>query len=137
MNKQLFAFLSMIGVGLAIWTVVQGIQATFTAFAASWTPQATNSVASSIASLVWLGGVVFVLVCGYGAFVLFNRWAKVSGRNGGQSQGQHNGYDVVDGDQWTQLPDSYQQPQQRMIEARPASYSWHDTQAFHDRNVAH
>jgi hypothetical protein len=119
MNKQLFAFITLIGAALIGWTVIQGIHTWFNAFATSWDAQATSQVASSLADMVWFGGLVFVCVVGYGMFVLFNRWAKVSQRSrGGDEQA---GYYVIDAE--------LQPP---MLEHKPQDRQWHDAEIFAD-----
>lgn len=117
MNKQLFAFITLIGAALIGWTVIQGIHTWFTAFAASWDAHATSQVASSIADMVWFGGLVFVCVVGYGVFVLFNRWAKVSQRSGAGDN--HAGYHVIDAE-----------PQSPMLEQKSQDWHWYDSEVF-------
>ena len=119
MNKQLFAFITLIGAALVGWTVIQGIHTWFNAFAASWDAEATSQVASSMADMVWFGGMVFVCVVGYGLFVLFNRWAKVTSRHG--SSDHSAGYYVLDAP-----------PPSPLLEQKPKDWQWHDAAMFEE-----
>lgn len=94
--KQLFGFIMLVAVALGLLAVVKGIDGIFSSISSTWTVDQTAQVATGLSEVLWLGGIITVVVLGYGLFVNMSK----SGKGwSSRSQQESNGYEVLDNPQ--------------------------------------
>ncbi len=74
--KSLFGFVLLVASALLLLTIIQGIGGIFSSISATWQPAQTAEVGSALSQVLWLGGIVFVMVLGFGLYTNVSKGAK-------------------------------------------------------------
>ena len=126
--KNTFSYLLLIFTALMLLTIIGGMNSIFASISSTWTTDQTAQIASGIAQVLWLGGIVIVSVIGFALFATANKGGGGGGRRQPQSP-QDQQYMISDGS----MPPTPTQ-QQKMLTA-DVEGDWYEIEPAKQRQM--
>lgn len=126
--KNTFSYLLLIFTALMLLTIIGGMNSIFASISSTWTTDQTAQIASGIAQVLWLGGIVIVSVIGFALFATANKGGGGGGRRQPQSP-QDQQYTISDGS----MPPTPTQ-QQKMLTA-DVEGDWYEIEPAKQRQM--